>query len=64
VDVTGGAAADNGVVSKSGWIAVLVVMVVASVGNFVWAGLWLVRRRGASAATVLPVAAAGKGLDT
>ena len=32
-------------VSKGSWIAVLVVMAVAIVGNLVWAGMWLAGRR-------------------
>jgi prostatic aicd phosphatase len=47
VDVTSAAGGDEGgVVSKGGWIAVLVVMAVAILGNFIWAAMWLVGRKG------------------
>ena len=55
VDVTSAAGGDEGsVLSRGGSIAVLVVMAVAILGNFVWAAMWLVGRRGGKEEETFP----------
>jgi hypothetical protein len=45
-------------VSKGSWIAVLVVMAVAIVGNLVWAAMWLLKSRRANREKTMAAAAA------